>query len=127
VLPDYVRTLDAEIFFNLNLFRWFEHQEIDYPKRKSPMEFPYLEKTSYTIQFDIPEGYKVSHLPAGESYKNDIWGFELKYGSDPSKVWMTYQNDTDQLLLQPNQFEKWNKVLEHLFPHYKETVALIKK
>lgn len=127
VLPDYVRTLGDEIFFNLNLFKWFEHQEIDYPKRKSPIEFSYLQQASYTVQFQLPVGYKVAHLPKGEDYKNEVWGFQMRYGSDAGKLWLTCNFDTDHLLLLPSQFEQWNKVLEHIFPHYKETVALSKK
>jgi hypothetical protein len=127
ILPDYARHLENEIFFNLNLFRWFEHMEIDYPKRKSPIEFPFLQQASYTVQLKLPDGYKVSYLPAGEQYQNEVWGFKMKYGADEGKVWLTHQYDTDQLLLQPDQFQQWNKVLEHLFPHYKETIVLSKK
>ena len=125
-LPDYARNLDSEIFLNLNLFKWYEHREIDFPKRKAPIEFDFLETSTFTTIVKIPEGYKLSHLPKGEIFKNDTWGFSMKYTADTSSVYLTQAFDTDQLLLKPGQFEPWNKVLEHLFPHYKHTVAFSK-
>ena len=95
-------------------------------KRKAPIEFDFLETSTFTTIVKIPEGYKLSHLPKGEIFKNDTWGFSMKYTADTSSVYLTQAFDTDQLLLKPGQFEPWNKVLEHLFPHYKHTVAFSK-
>lgn len=125
-LPDYARNLSDEVFVNLNLFKWYEHQEIDFPKRKTPIEFKFLETSSFVTVIKIPDGYKVSYLPKGETFKNDVWGFNMKYATDTKSVYLTQSFDTNHLLLKPGQFEAWNKVLEHLFPHYKQTVAFSK-
>lgn len=125
-LPDYARKLSDEIFLNANLFKWYEHEEIDFPKRKIPIEFRYFENSSYTTVIKIPDGFKTVELPKGETFKNDVWGFVMKYSRDNNRVYLTQQFDTDHLMLYPNQFESWNKVLEHLFPHYKQTVAFSK-
>jgi hypothetical protein len=127
LLPDYARLLGSEAFVNLNLFRWFEHREIDYPKRQLPIEFPYLNRSSFAVVLQIPEGYQLSHLPSGEKYSNAVWGFHMQYGSSQNAVWLSHRYDTDQLLLQPEGFQQWNAVLEHLYPHYKQTIALSKK
>jgi len=40
---------------------------------------------------------------------------------------MTQSFENNHLLLQPDKFQAWNKVLENLFPLYKETISLSKK
>ena len=125
-LPDYAKKLADEWYVNLNLIKLFEHQEIDFPKRMIPIEIPYLSQETYVTTLKIPEGYKVAYMPKGENFKNDVWGFVMKYTSDNNAIHLTQQFNREQLMLQREQFEPWNKVLEHLFPHYKQTISLRK-
>ena len=127
VAPGIIKVLDNEIFLNLNLFRWFEHKEIDIPKRNTPIEQDFLNRFFYVTSLKIPEGYKISYLPEGQAYTNDVWGFRMVYKGDARQVSLDQQFDTNQLLMQPHQFESWNKVLENLLPHYKQSTALQKK
>ncbi|HET9055960.1 MAG TPA: DUF3857 domain-containing protein [Chitinophagaceae bacterium] len=126
-LQDYAKKIGDEYFINMNLLKLFEHQEIDYPKRKSPIEFSFLYTKKYITVFKIPDGYKITYLPKSKSYHNEIWGFDLTYEQTESKVIVTYQFNNDHLLLTPDKFELWNKVLEQLLPMYKESVSLSKK
>jgi hypothetical protein len=126
-LQDYARKIADEWYLNLNLFKHYEHEEIDYPKRKMPIEFSFLNVRKYVTVLQIPEGYTISSLPAGKSYKNDVWGFELRYEQQNNQLILTQQFDNDHLLLTPDKFQDWNKVLENLFPSYKETISLSKK
>ncbi|MBI1780967.1 MAG: transglutaminase domain-containing protein, partial [Sphingobacteriales bacterium] len=126
-LLDYAKKLADEYYINLNLIRHFEHQEIDYPKRKSPIESSFLYTKKYVIVLNIPDGYKISYLPSGKSFHNEVWGFDLSYEQKAQQVIYTLQFDNNQLLLTPDKFEAWNKVLENLIPMYKESVSLEKK
>lgn len=125
-LPDYAKKLGDEWFLNLNLFKWYEHQEIDYPKRKIPIEFEFLKHSSYVTSIKVPTGCKASYVPKSDAFKNDVWGFTMNYTTDKDHVYLSQSFDTDQLMLYPEQFEPWNKVLEHLFPNYKQTVSISK-
>ena len=126
-LPDYAKKLGDEWFLNLNLFKWYEHQEIDFPKRKMPIQFTFLNSSSYVTVLKIPDGYSSSYIPKAEPFKNDVWGYNMNYNSSKDTIYFSQGFDTDQLMMYPNQFEAWNKVLEHLFPNYKQTVSLRKK
>ncbi len=126
VLPDYARKINEEWMINMNLFKWYEGEEIDFPKRKVPISFDYLSTSSYTMVLKIPEGFKPSYVPKAKEYKNDVWGFSMRYHADKQTISMTQEFDTNTLLLQPKDFEDWNKVLEQLFPQYKQTVLLSK-
>jgi hypothetical protein len=74
----------------------------------------------------IPDGYRVDYLPQGKSYHNAVWGFDLQYEQKGRLLILTQEFDNDHLLLEPDQFALWNKVLENLFPLYKETLTLSK-
>jgi hypothetical protein len=125
-LPDYAKKLGDEWFLNLNLFKWYEHQEIDFPKRKIPIGYSFLEKSTYVTAIKIPAGYKAGYIPKSETFKNDVWGFVMNYATVKDQVYLTQEFDTDHMLLTPDQFESWNKVLEHLFPQYKQTISFQK-
>ena len=126
-----LKILDKKIgddwFLNLNLQKLFEHQEIDYPRRKLPVEFEFKSERHYVTILKIPEGYKLSYLPQSKSYKNETWGFDLSYEEKKNEVILTQHFENNDLLLPVEKFQAWNKVLENLLPAYKETVSLSKK
>lgn len=125
-LQDYARKLGDEWYLNLNLLRHYEHEEIDYPKRTIPMEFDFRFIKRYVTVLTIPEGYKITHLPKGKSFKNNIWGFDIQYQLKNNTLILTQEFYNDHLLLQPSQFKEWNEVLENLFPQYKESISISK-
>lgn len=125
-LQNYARKLGDEWYINLNLLKLYEHEEIDFPKRTIPMEFDFRFIKRYVTILTIPEGYKVTYLPKGKSFRNAIWGFDLQYEQKNNKIIMTQEFYNDHLLLQPEHFKEWNEVLENLFPQYKESISISK-
>jgi hypothetical protein len=126
-LQDFAKKIGDEWFLNLNLLKLYEHQEIDFPRRKMPMEFDFRSVNRYVTVLKLPDGYTVSYLPPSKSYKNDIWGFTIRYEQKGNTIVFTQEFDNDHLLLQYNQFEAWNEVLKNLFPQYKESISISKK
>ena len=126
-LQDYAKHIGPDWYLNMNLFKFYLHEEIDYPKRKMPIEMNFRDKRRYVIMLKIPEGYQVSYLPAGKSYHNTVWGFDMSYEQKGDWLVLTEEFENDHLLLNPDQFADWNKVLENLFPLYKESISLSKK
>jgi hypothetical protein len=126
-LPDYGKNVAGDLFINMNLIRPYEHQEIDYPKRKSPIQYSYKFTKRFVTVLNIPDGYEVDYLPEGKSYTQEGFGFNFKYEKKDRQVVYTQEFTNDNMILAPAQFSNWNKVLENLFPLYKETVSLTKK
>jgi hypothetical protein len=125
-LQDYAKRIGDEWYVNMNLFKFYEHEEIDYPKRKVPIEFPFRFRRRYVTVLNLPAGYDVSYLPAGKTFQNAIWGFSLSYEKRDRQLIFTQEFDNDHLQMPPEMFADWNKVLENLLPLYKETVGLKK-
>ncbi|WP_259065325.1 DUF3857 domain-containing protein [Mucilaginibacter sp. X4EP1] len=125
-LPDYAKKLGNDYYLNLNLFKFYNDEQIDYPKRKSPIEYSFKFIKKYVTMLKIPEGYKLSYLPKSKSFHNKVWGFDLQYEQKGNYVILTQVFDNENLMLTNDQFEQWNKVLENLLPLYKETLSLTK-
>ncbi len=126
-LQDYARKIGNEWFLNLNLFKFYEHEQIDHPKRKMPVEYSFAFKRKYVTVLQLPPGFEVSHLPKSKKYQNSVWGFEMVYEQKNNQVILTQEFVNDHLLINPDQFAEWNKVLEELLPLYKETLSVSKK
>lgn len=126
-LQDYARKIGDEYYVNMNLWKLYEHEEIDYPRRKMPVELHFKFVAKFVTVLSIPEGYTVSYLPKAKSFKNDVWGFTMNYEQKGNTIVFTHVFEDDHLLIEPKDFKGWNEVLEHLFPQYKETISLTKK
>lgn len=125
-LPDYAKKLGNEYYLNLNLFKFFANDRIDYPKRTTPVESDFKNVRKYVTILKLPDGYKLTYLPASKEFRNDVWGFNLKYEQKSNEVVMTQEFEENNLLLTADKFEAWNKVLDNLLPLYKETLSLEK-
>jgi hypothetical protein len=125
-LPDYAKKLGDEWYLNLNLFKFYVDEEIDYPKRKMPIAYNFKYISKFVTLLKIPEGYQVESVPESKSFHNNVWGFDLKYELKGNWLILTQQFDNDHLQITNDQFEAWNKVLENLYPLYKETISLSK-
>ncbi|HVS91521.1 MAG TPA: DUF3857 domain-containing protein [Mucilaginibacter sp.] len=125
-LPDYAKKIGNDYYLNMNLFKFYENQQIEYPQRKVPVQYDFNFSKRYVTMLKIPDGYKVSYLPPGKSYHNNVWGFSISYEQKGNWVVMTQQFDNDNLMLTSDKFVAWNQVLKNLFPLYKETLSLSK-
>jgi hypothetical protein len=126
-LQDHARKIGDEWYLNINLHKLYEHQEIDYPRRKMPVEYDFRSIKKFVTVLTIPDGYKVSYLPQSKAFKNDVWGFTMNYEQKGNTIILTQEFYNDHLLLTADHFKAWNEVLEHLFPLYKESISLSKK
>lgn len=126
-LDGYAKRIDNEWYVNMVLSKLYEHEEIDFPKRKMPIEKEFLFTREYVTVLKIPEGYKASYIPANKSFENKAWGFDIKYTQNSNSIVCTLRLKNEHLLITSDLFEQWNKVLENLNPAYKESVILSKK
>lgn len=124
-LPDYAKSIAGDTYLNLNLFKFFTDDRID-ADRKVGVSYSFIFKKKYVTMLKVPDGFKVSYLPPGKSFHNDVWGFDISYEQKGNWVIMTQQFDNDNLLLTADKFAGWNKALQSLFPTYKETLSLSK-
>jgi len=126
-IPGYSKKVGSEYYINLHLEKIFGNNVINIEERKVPYEVDY----NYTIRqyhiLTIPEGYKVSYMPKDYSFENELVQINLYYKMDNGKLIAAQEIQNKKLLLDPSDFEEWNKPMKALQPYYKESVVLEKK
>ena len=126
-LPGYSKKVGSEYYINLNLDKILENQVIDTAKRKVPWEVDY----NYSIReyhiLEIPKGYTVSYLPKNFSFENNLFKIDMYYKVVNERVIAAQEIKSKQLLINPSDFEEWNRPMKAIQPYYKESVVLEKK
>ncbi|MGP8215955.1 MAG: DUF3857 domain-containing protein [Bacteroidia bacterium] len=125
-LEDYVQQNGNELYINMQLEKPHLNDLLD-ADRQAPrnIEFKSVDKCITTL--DIPKGYKVTYLPENTSYNSSLGGFKINYSvkgnviTDESYVYL------NTLMINPSDFNEWNKMIRTLSRAYNESVTLSKQ
>ncbi len=124
-IEDYAQKVGKEYYVNMNLDRKFGDQRMNDSERKVGYLYPNKEKTKEIVVLDIPEGYKVTHLPAeAHGGLDGVWNYKISYKADKKKIVLTKEYELQSLSLSEKQFAQNNKVIDDLNHVYKESVVL---
>jgi len=126
-IPDYAKSIDDEIYINLNLEKLFNYTPLDTAKRKMAIENDYLSEIRQVHLLKIPEGYKLEHLPKNISVSNDVVDFSIEYKHVNDQVIATQKYVTKKLYIEVSDFKEWNAAITKVSPAYKEEIVLKKK
>ena len=124
-LQNYAHIVGKEYYVNLNLDRKFGNQRMNDTERNVGYYYPNKEKVEEVVMLDIPEGYKVTHLP-GEAHGglDGVWSYKISYKADKKKIILTKEYELQSLSLSDKEFAKNNKIIDDLNHAYKESVVL---
>ena len=124
-LPDYAHMIGKEYIINMNLDRPFGNQRMNDSERSVGYYYRNKSKTTEVVVLDIPEGYKVTHLPAEAHGSLDgVWNYKISYSANKEKVVLTKEYELQSLSLDASAFAMNNKVIDDLNHAYKESVVL---
>lgn len=126
-IPDYAKSIDDEIYINLNLEKLFNNTAVDTAKRKIAIDNDYLSDIRQVHVLKIPDGYVMEHLPKNVSVSNGIVDFSIEYKQVKDQVFATQLYVTKKLLIEAGDFTDWNAALAKIAPAYKEEIVLKKK
>jgi transglutaminase-like putative cysteine protease len=126
-IPDYVKSIDDEIYINLNLEKIFSGTPIDTVKRKMAIENDYLFNIKQVHVLKMPAGYTVEHLPKNISVSNKLVDFSIEYKQINDQVMATQNFVIKTLYIEVADFSQWNDALLKVSPAYKEEIVLKKK
>lgn len=126
-IPDYVKSIDDEIYINLNLEKLFNYTPVDTAKRKIAVENDYLSNIRQVHVLKIPDGYIMEHLPQNVSVSNRLVDFSIEYKQVKDQVYATQTYVTKTLLIEVADFSEWNAAISKIAPAYKEEIVLKKK
>ena len=123
----YFQRIGDELYVNLNLNKDHYNDFINVAARTSPRERDYKYQKIDYCELTIPEGYTLEYLPPNARVEGDLLGFETEYRAQNGKVLFRKKFYVDYLLMQPDQFERWNDAIRPLSEAYKESIILRKK
>lgn len=127
-LEDYSKTVENETYVNLNLDRDFKNSNLDIEERKGiGRKFNHKTENYYEVEFQIPNGSEVAYVPENSDFKNDQFGFTIKYEKTEGKITLKKSIYVDTILLKETHFEDWNNMVKKLKRAYKEVVIIKKK
>lgn len=126
-IPDYVKSIDDEMYINLNLEKIFGYTVTDTAKRKMAIENSFLMNIRQVHLLKIPEGYALEHLPKNISVSNNVVDFSIEYKQVKDQVIATQNYTIKQLYIEVADFTKWNEAITKVSPAYKEEIVLKKK
>jgi hypothetical protein len=122
-IEDYYRKIGNKIYFNMNLDKSFTGDIIeDNRKQAKENDFKYINESISVLE--VPENYKVKHLPENATFSNDVFGFDITYTVIDDQVILKRQFFVDYLLLEKDKFEQWNEVIKKLSNAYRDALIL---
>lgn len=125
-ISNYVKSIDDEIYVNLNLNKHLSSFRTK-KDRKYEMKNGYKIHYNYTTIFEIPKGYKVSYLPENVMVKNDYIRSEIAYKHEGNQIIYKHNGELDYLSLPVAAQKKVNKLIKKIEKNFKEIIILKKE
>ncbi len=125
-IEDYHQELGNEIYLDLNLEKPLNNDLIKLEERELPIENDYHYVNRLAVEFEVPEGYKVTYLPSEVSYENELFGFSIAYKQEGNKVYQERNIYKNFLLLEKESFADWNAMVKAISKAYREVIILEK-
>jgi hypothetical protein len=125
-LNDYTKKIDGEIYLNMNLNKTYSNATYDTLKRLIPTQNQCNSTYRFKTVFEIPQGYRVTNLPASKKAGCKQLSFNISYRIKDNLVIQEKTICENFLLLEPSHFNDWNKVIESLNLAYRDVLILKK-
>lgn len=126
-VADYFRSIENDIYINLNLNKLMAGEMIDTMTRARDKKMPYKYLDEVVINLKIPSNYKVKKIPSNLSYKSRNFGFKNEYTQRKDIITLRSVFYFDDLVLYKKQFKEWNEALKKLTKAYNDLLVLSKK
>jgi transglutaminase-like putative cysteine protease len=125
-INDYLQKNDKDVYINMQLEKEYQNDLLQ-PDREIPREFEYKNINKDVNILDIPKGYTVSSLPANSSYSDPMFGFNINYQLTGNSIIYRSYVYINTLMINPADFDRWNKMIRQLSKAYNATVTLTKQ
>ncbi|MBX2924056.1 MAG: hypothetical protein KF746_17790 [Chitinophagaceae bacterium] len=124
---DAVSGFGDELYIDMDFRKDMDNADIRLDKRTTDWVFPYKQNLVYETELVIPQGYKISELPAGLAIEEPAYSFKVNYKAAGEKLVYRKEITIKDTRLRKSVFEKWNTSISLLKKCYNEQVTLTKK
>jgi hypothetical protein len=125
-LENWVKDLQDQFILKPILLFPFADANFDSEIRKHAIEKDCLVMYEINYEFEIPINYKVGFVPENNKIQNDLLEFDLSYSIENNKIKVKQIINSNTLLLEKKDFEKWNTTIKNLIKQYNQSIILRK-
>ncbi|UUC46679.1 DUF3857 domain-containing protein [Flavobacterium cerinum] len=125
-LDNWGKNIDGKLIVKPILFFPLKNALIDVDKRKYPIENDFEQLYAITYNIEIPEGYQVEYLPKNNKQENELLGFEISYTQQKNRLIIKQEVYSNVLLVEKENFRKWNDIVNQLINQYNQSIILKK-
>lgn len=125
-LPDYAKFHENELYINLNMDKDLIPEKI-IDGREVPVSMQHITKKTLIVTFNIPPDYKVDFIPQDMKAGNEVVGYSSTYQLKENKIIHRCDFYINTLILKPEYFVAYNKIVTEQIKAFNQTVSLIKK
>lgn len=116
----------GELYVNLDWEKELGGFEFD-STRKTDYELSHKIYVSTTVEFTIPDGYKVDYLPEALNKKSGDLSFEGAYTAKGNLVTYSKKIVINKTIIRKQEFSDWNTFISSINKFYNDQVVLVKK
>jgi hypothetical protein len=125
-LPDYSKFHENELYINLNMDKDLIPEKI-IDGRDVPVAMHHITKKTLMVTFNVPSDYKIDFIPQDMKAGNNIVGYSSTYQVKNNKIVHICEFYINTLVLKPEHFNDYNKIVTEQIKAFNQTVSLIKK
>ncbi|MDJ1484168.1 transglutaminase domain-containing protein [Cytophagaceae bacterium YF14B1] len=125
VARNQVSSFDNELYVNLDLDQLYADFIIK-PERVSEVSFDEKVLRSSAVRFQIPTGYKLTHLPASLEKKHGAFSFKLRFLEKDGEIYYEKELSIDKGIIHKQDFTAWNDSVKELKKVYNDKIVFTK-
>jgi len=122
-IDDYCHSFGDELFINTNMYQDWIRFQIP-AERQTPMKFKFASSFQFTFCIEIPDGYRITYLPANSQYTDGPCSYTISYSIAGRLLTYKHAVSVDSKLIPPEQFEQWREFIGKLKSDYRQSVSM---
>lgn len=126
LLPDYLTSLNTEVYVNLNIERELNNLEIK-PERVLPVEIESTKEHQIFYRLKIPGNMVVQSIPSPSDFSHPLFGFSQNYEQKPGELIMRTNLYIKTLLIEGENIKSFRTMVDSLKKAYRQSIVLSKK
>lgn len=120
-----VSSFDNTVYIDLDIDKELSSYELD--KRKTNFLFSSKKDLESSLRLELPNGYKVSHLPENISVKSKNYDMSVAFSKDGNAIVYKKHFKIKNAQIETSDFEEWNDFIKKLNTIYNEQIILTKE
>jgi len=123
-INNYAKSIGNKLYINLNIDKTLSKSKIEIEGRKFSKKIDHKYQKEFTTIFEIPQGFKINHIPENLNFDHKDYGYNITYEVDNNVIIQHKTLRLNTLNIKNEDFETWNTFIKSLIKAYKKSIIL---